>query len=176
MLKNSLIRKKATQKGMIGENKDKGTEGEEEETQDLNKIVRRIGDELNINEMNYQKTLTGHVENERLWKLQKCLVGKVAAFCETKSLADIISGMGLCEISMKRIQGNYFLIKIPDEELTEILKQKEWSYLKEFFIHIELWLERGYEGKEFHGSKYQESPCIAGTTKLLKGLLVYGEI
>ncbi|KAH1090639.1 hypothetical protein J1N35_017896 [Gossypium stocksii] len=50
--------------------------------------------------------------------------------------------MGLGEISVKRIQRNFFLIEIPDEELFEILKQREWSYLKEFFINIEPWSEK----------------------------------
>ncbi|PPS04722.1 hypothetical protein GOBAR_AA15947 [Gossypium barbadense] len=50
--------------------------------------------------------------------------------------------MGLGEIRVKRIQGNHFLIEIPDDELFEILKQREWSYLKEFFIHIASWTEK----------------------------------
>ncbi|KAK5834189.1 hypothetical protein PVK06_018063 [Gossypium arboreum] len=50
--------------------------------------------------------------------------------------------MGLGEISVKRIQGNYFLIEIPDDELYDILKQGDWSYLKEFFIHIPPWSEK----------------------------------
>ncbi|TYI19165.1 hypothetical protein ES332_A07G145500v1 [Gossypium tomentosum] len=49
--------------------------------------------------------------------------------------------MGFGDICVKRIQGNFFLIEIQDEELLEILKQREWSYLKEFFINIVPWLE-----------------------------------
>ncbi|KAL1180920.1 hypothetical protein V6Z11_A02G011200 [Gossypium hirsutum] len=88
------------------------------------------------------EVVQGHVEDELLWKFQKCLVGKVASFCELKSLADRVARMGLGEICVKRIQGNYFLLEIQDEELWEILKQREWSYLKEFFINIEPWSER----------------------------------
>ncbi|KAK5845665.1 hypothetical protein PVK06_001866 [Gossypium arboreum] len=50
--------------------------------------------------------------------------------------------MGLGEICVKRIRGNYFLIEISDEELLDILKQRKWSYLKEFFIHIKSWSEK----------------------------------
>ncbi|KAH1091893.1 hypothetical protein J1N35_019150 [Gossypium stocksii] len=67
---------------------------------------------------------------------------EVASFCESKSLADRIAGMGLGGISVKRIQCNHFLIKIPDDDLFDILKQKDWSYLKEFFIYIVPWLEK----------------------------------
>ncbi|PPS09552.1 hypothetical protein GOBAR_AA11091 [Gossypium barbadense] len=84
----------------------------------------------------------GHVENEQLWKLQKCLVREVVSFCEVKNLADRVVGMSLDEISVKRIQGNHFLIEIPDDELYDILKQRDWSYLKEFFIHIAPWSKK----------------------------------
>ncbi|PPR86359.1 hypothetical protein GOBAR_AA34326 [Gossypium barbadense] len=50
--------------------------------------------------------------------------------------------MGLGDICVKRIQGNYFLIEILDEELFDILKQRDWSYLKELFISIEPWSEK----------------------------------
>ncbi|TYI32171.1 hypothetical protein ES332_A04G040300v1 [Gossypium tomentosum] len=67
---------------------------------------------------------------------------EVASFCKVKNLADRVAGMGLGEISVKIIQGNYFLIEIPDDELYDILKQGDWSYLKEFFIHIAPWSEK----------------------------------
>ncbi|PPR84772.1 hypothetical protein GOBAR_AA35943 [Gossypium barbadense] len=38
--------------------------------------------------------------------------------------------------------GGLFLQKIPDDELYDILKQGDWSYLKEFFIHIAPWSEK----------------------------------
>ncbi|PPS11771.1 hypothetical protein GOBAR_AA08864 [Gossypium barbadense] len=40
-----------------------------------------------------------------------------------------------------RIQGRHFLVEISDEELVDLLRQTEWSYLKDFFIKIELWSE-----------------------------------
>ncbi|TYH06052.1 hypothetical protein ES288_A08G127300v1, partial [Gossypium darwinii] len=35
-----------------------------------------------------------------------------------------------------------FLVEIPDEELMDLLRQTEWSYLKDFFIKIEPWSEK----------------------------------
>ncbi|KAB2065219.1 hypothetical protein ES319_A09G075800v1 [Gossypium barbadense] len=87
------------------------------------------------------KVVQDHIEDEHLWKLQKCLVVEVASFCETRTLEDRIVRMGLGEIKLKRIQGNYFLLEIPDVELLGILKQKDWSYLKDFFISITHWFE-----------------------------------
>ncbi|TYI05915.1 hypothetical protein ES332_A10G121900v1 [Gossypium tomentosum] len=82
-----------------------------------------------------------HVENEQLWKLQYCLIGEVASFCNAYSLYDRIANLGLGELIVKRIKGRYFLIEVPDDELMEILKQRDWAYLKEFFINIEPWSE-----------------------------------
>ncbi|PPR92572.1 hypothetical protein GOBAR_AA28098 [Gossypium barbadense] len=48
--------------------------------------------------------------------------------------------MGLGEICVKRIQRNYFLIELSDKEILDILEQREWSYLKEFFVNIEPWI------------------------------------
>ncbi|TYI19650.1 hypothetical protein ES332_A07G179200v1, partial [Gossypium tomentosum] len=50
--------------------------------------------------------------------------------------------MGLGELIIKRIQGRYFMIEVPDEEMMEILKQRDWAYLNEFFIKVELWTEK----------------------------------
>ncbi|KAK5802384.1 hypothetical protein PVK06_029973 [Gossypium arboreum] len=50
--------------------------------------------------------------------------------------------IGLGEIIVRRIQGRHFLVEISDEELIELLRQTEWSYLKDFFIKIEPWLEK----------------------------------
>lgn len=83
---------------MEGETKRKETEEEMEETSKANTIEQRIGDESIIKEMNQTKVVQGHVEDEHLWKLQKCLVGKVANFCEIKSLADKIARMGLAKL------------------------------------------------------------------------------
>ncbi|KAH1064347.1 hypothetical protein J1N35_029334 [Gossypium stocksii] len=50
--------------------------------------------------------------------------------------------MGFGELKVKRIQGRFFLIEVPNEELLEILRQRDWAYLKEFFISIEPWSEK----------------------------------
>lgn len=50
--------------------------------------------------------------------------------------------MALGEIRVRRIQGRLFLIEMPDEELLELMKQNEGSYLKDFFIRIEQWSEK----------------------------------
>ncbi|PPR96935.1 hypothetical protein GOBAR_AA23729 [Gossypium barbadense] len=113
-----------------------------EDTRRRNLLDSCLGDSSGVAGLKMAEVVQGHVEDELLWKFQKCLVGEVASFCELKSLADKVARMGLGEICVKRIQGNYFLLEIQDKELLEILKQREWSYLKEFFINIEPWSER----------------------------------
>ncbi|KAG4202807.1 hypothetical protein ERO13_A05G359750v2 [Gossypium hirsutum] len=62
-------------------------------------------------------------------------------------MAERLSKFGLEEISVKRIQGRFFLIEVPDNEFMEVLKQKDWAYLKECFIKIEPWLEKRFLSK-----------------------------
>ncbi|MBA0764811.1 hypothetical protein Gotri_014099, partial [Gossypium trilobum] len=92
--------------------------------------------------MNKIKVVEDHIENEQLWNLQRCLVGETASFYNTTSLSERIARIGLGELTVKKIQGRYFLIEVPDDELLEILKQKDWAYLKEFFINIEPWSKK----------------------------------
>lgn len=33
-------------------------------------------------------------------------------------------------------------MEVPDEELTDLLKQTKWSYLSDFFVKIEPWSEK----------------------------------
>ncbi|PPD89730.1 hypothetical protein GOBAR_DD13332 [Gossypium barbadense] len=93
-------------------------------------------------ELNNPKIVVGHIENEQLWKLQRCLIGDTTTFCNLNSLSERNTCMGLGELNIKRIQGRYFLIEVPNEKLMEILRQKEWAYLKEFFINVEPWTEK----------------------------------
>ncbi|TYH93990.1 hypothetical protein ES332_A12G011100v1 [Gossypium tomentosum] len=84
------------------------------------------------------------VEEELLWKLQSCVVGESATVCYLRSMADRLARFGLGEISVKRIQGRFFLLEVPDEEYMEVLKQNGWAYLKDYFITIEPWSEKRY--------------------------------
>ncbi|KAH1064456.1 hypothetical protein J1N35_029443 [Gossypium stocksii] len=84
----------------------------------------------------------GHVEDEQLWKLQRCLEGTTAMCCDSKSLFEIIVRNGLGEIKIRRIQGRHFFIEIPNVELFNVLKQNDWAYLREFFIKIERWSKK----------------------------------
>ncbi|PPD67330.1 hypothetical protein GOBAR_DD35792 [Gossypium barbadense] len=129
--RNPSFLKESSQKGLENVKRGKEVEEQLEDVQTPNMLDRRVAE-----------VVQGHVEDEQLWKLQKCLVGEVASFCELKSLVDKVARIGLGEIGVKRIQGNYFLIEIQDKELFEILKQREWSYWKEFFIKIKPWSER----------------------------------
>ncbi|TYH14639.1 hypothetical protein ES288_A06G236700v1 [Gossypium darwinii] len=59
-------------------------------------------------------------------------------------MAERLTKFGLGEISLKRIQGRFFLLEVPDVEYLEVLKQNDWAYLKECFISIEPWSEKRF--------------------------------
>ncbi|KAK8553272.1 hypothetical protein V6N13_105190 [Hibiscus sabdariffa] len=61
-----------------------------------------------------KKRVTGHVEEEDIRKLKRCLV----------------------EVGREK-----FLITIEDEDLFLMLEDLQWSYLKEIFVGVELWKE-----------------------------------
>ncbi|KAG8491579.1 hypothetical protein CXB51_014853 [Gossypium anomalum] len=140
--RNSSYSEESNKKRLDNVGRGKEGKGKIEDEWNLNLLERSSGVGSGLVGMKMAGVVQGHVEDELLWKYQKCLVGEVASFYELKSLADRITRMGLGDICVKRIQGNFFLIEIQDEELLEILKQREWSYLKEFFINIEPWSER----------------------------------
>ncbi|TYI24394.1 hypothetical protein ES332_A06G230900v1 [Gossypium tomentosum] len=95
-------------------------------------------------EINQARVVQGFVEEELLWKLQRCLVGESATVCDISSMAERLTKFGLGEISLKRIQGRFFLLEVPDVEYLEVLKQNDWAYLKECFISIEPWSEKRF--------------------------------
>ncbi|KAH1114712.1 hypothetical protein J1N35_008090 [Gossypium stocksii] len=140
--RESLVFKDSVKDREVGENKRKGFVVVKEKTWDDNTSDYRRNVETSLRKENQSKVVQGHIEEEHLWKLQKCLIGEVASFCETRIIEDRVARMGLGEISVKRIQGNFFLIEIPDEVLFDILKQRDWSYLKEFFISIIPWSKK----------------------------------
>ncbi|TYH18868.1 hypothetical protein ES288_A05G307200v1, partial [Gossypium darwinii] len=119
-----------------------------------------------------KRVVQGHVEEEWLWNLQKCLVCESILICDSKSLNDRIAKTGLGEIIVRRIQGRHFLVEIPDEELLDLLRQIEWSYLKDFFIKIEPWSEKlkinervawiEVSGVPLHCWKYETFKRVAG--------------
>ncbi|KAH1037927.1 hypothetical protein J1N35_039670 [Gossypium stocksii] len=82
------------------------------------------------------------MEDEMLWKLQRCLVGESTSVCDTRSMTERLTKFGLGEIIVKRMQGRFFFIKVSDEEYMEVLKQNDWGYLKECFISIEPWSKK----------------------------------
>ncbi|KAH1073111.1 hypothetical protein J1N35_025439 [Gossypium stocksii] len=61
-----------------------------------------------------ERRVKGFVDEEQLWKLEKCLVGKVANVCDSRSLVERLAKFGLGELIIKRIQGRFLLIEVPD--------------------------------------------------------------
>ncbi|KAK8708209.1 hypothetical protein V6N13_059253 [Hibiscus sabdariffa] len=97
--------------------------------------------ELNPRESKCKKVI-GHVEEEELWKLQKCLVGETSMVCSVQYLAKRLEAWGLNGIKILRMGGKLFLLTFEDEDLYIMLEDLEWSYLKEIFCKIDVWSEK----------------------------------
>ncbi|KAK8576180.1 hypothetical protein V6N13_090657 [Hibiscus sabdariffa] len=88
------------------------------------------------------KKVMGHVNDEDLWNLQKCLVGETTSVCSVKSNADRLEAWGLNGISVQRMGGKSFLLSFEDEDLFIMLEDLEWAYLKEIFCKVVVWSEK----------------------------------
>ncbi|KAK8663511.1 hypothetical protein V6N13_083327 [Hibiscus sabdariffa] len=87
------------------------------------------------------KRVIGHIEEETLWKLGRCLIGTMATVCSSSMVEERLNKWGLGEITVKSLGGRDFLIEINDPELYKLLEDLHWSYLKEVFINVEPWSE-----------------------------------
>ncbi|KAE8704165.1 hypothetical protein F3Y22_tig00110458pilonHSYRG00103 [Hibiscus syriacus] len=83
----------------------------------------------------------GHVDEDSVRKLKRCLVGVMAGVCSVGSIIDRLHNWGLGEIKVQRLHGNSFLLTIEDEDLFIMLEDLQWTYLKEIFVDIMLWTE-----------------------------------
>ncbi|KAK8703572.1 hypothetical protein V6N13_047226 [Hibiscus sabdariffa] len=89
----------------------------------------------------HQVKIQGHVENESLWKLSKCLVGSMATDCSVESVKDMLHTWGLGDTKVKSLGGKNFLLQIEDEELLKLLEEQKWSLLEEVFTQVDYWTE-----------------------------------
>ncbi|KAK8543759.1 hypothetical protein V6N13_025927 [Hibiscus sabdariffa] len=87
------------------------------------------------------KKIVGHVEDEDLWRMKRCLVGVMANVCSVQSIILILQGWGLGDIKIQRMGGKTFLLMIEDDELYIMLEDLDWSYLKEILCKVEPWSE-----------------------------------
>ncbi|KAK8615001.1 hypothetical protein V6N13_068787 [Hibiscus sabdariffa] len=87
----------------------------------------------------HKKKVLGHVVDEDLWKLQRCLIGEMASVCSVQSIVNRLEQWGLNGIKVQRIGGKVYLLSFEDEDLYIMLEDLEWSYLKEIFCKVEEW-------------------------------------
>ncbi|KAK8676433.1 hypothetical protein V6N13_142007 [Hibiscus sabdariffa] len=65
----------------------------------------------------------------------------MASICSVSSISDRLIKWGLGEIKVQRMGAKSYLLTIEDEDLFLMLKDLEWSYLKEIFSDIRPWSE-----------------------------------
>ncbi|KAE8729664.1 hypothetical protein F3Y22_tig00003435pilonHSYRG00045 [Hibiscus syriacus] len=88
-----------------------------------------------------RKEVVGHVDEDEVRKLRRCLVGVMAGVCSVGSIVGRLQKWGLGEIRVQRLRGKSFLLTIEDEDLFIMLEDLQWSYLKEIFVDVMLWIE-----------------------------------
>ncbi|KAK8635012.1 hypothetical protein V6N13_022890 [Hibiscus sabdariffa] len=87
------------------------------------------------------KRISGHVMEEELWKLRRCLVGEMASICSLRSIVLRLQEWGLGEIRVQRMGSKLFLLSFEDDELYMMLEDLNWSYLREIFMEVRPWSE-----------------------------------
>ncbi|KAK8696475.1 hypothetical protein V6N13_001609 [Hibiscus sabdariffa] len=88
------------------------------------------------------KRVKGVVHNEDLWKVKRCLVGTMNIVCSVRSIKLRLHEWGLVETNVKRLYGKSYLLDFVNDDLYMMLKDVNWSYLKEIFLEIKPWSEK----------------------------------
>ncbi|KAK8622341.1 hypothetical protein V6N13_117262 [Hibiscus sabdariffa] len=88
---------------------------------------------------NYFRRIQCHIEDETLWRLNKCLLATMATVCSSVSVMERLHSWGLGEIEVKSLGGRKLLVVINDDELLNHLEEQDWSLVKEVFMDIEKW-------------------------------------
>ncbi|KAK8701470.1 hypothetical protein V6N13_019857 [Hibiscus sabdariffa] len=106
--------------------------------------LRRVSDDIVEVSMGNEKPkrIVGHVEDEELWHLRRCLVGVSGTICSVSSIHQRLVTWGLGEIYVQRLGPKMFLLTIEDEKLFLMLEDVNWSYLKELFKEVIPWSEK----------------------------------
>ncbi|KAK8652711.1 hypothetical protein V6N13_126736 [Hibiscus sabdariffa] len=88
------------------------------------------------------KRIIGHVENEDLRNLRRCLAGVMDMVCSVSSIHSRLLKWGLGDINVQRLGAKTYRLTIMDEELSQMLEDVNWSYLKEIFSDVIPWSEK----------------------------------
>ncbi|KAL4290530.1 hypothetical protein GQ457_14G023320 [Hibiscus cannabinus] len=88
------------------------------------------------------KRVIGHIENEELWKLRKCLVGVMDSVCSVSNIHNRLLKWGFGDINVQRLGAKSYLLTFMDEDLAEMLEDVNWSYLREIFSDVQPWSEQ----------------------------------
>ncbi|KAK8557199.1 hypothetical protein V6N13_013475 [Hibiscus sabdariffa] len=87
----------------------------------VQKVRTRVSTEEDIGKEKF-KRIIGHVENEDLWNLRRCLVGVMDMVCSVSSIHSRLLKWGLGDINVQRLGAKTYLLTIMDEELSQMLE------------------------------------------------------
>ncbi|KAK8707430.1 hypothetical protein V6N13_058491 [Hibiscus sabdariffa] len=65
----------------------------------------------------------------------------MATVVYAETIGDGLHGWGLGDTKVKSLGGQKFLLQFEDEELVQLLEEKNWSLLEEVFSKVEYWSE-----------------------------------
>ncbi|KAK8714564.1 hypothetical protein V6N13_149754 [Hibiscus sabdariffa] len=112
-------------------------------TSERNKGPCVEGTESRIKEVVNQKIrkVLGHIEEEDLRKLKRCLVGESSTGVSISIIQNKLIKRGLGDIKVQRLGGKLYLHSFEDDDLFLMLKELNWSHLKEIFSNVMPWSE-----------------------------------
>ncbi|KAK8633341.1 hypothetical protein V6N13_014187 [Hibiscus sabdariffa] len=134
------------------------------------------GIESRIKELVNQKIrkVLGHIEEADLRKLKRCLVGESSTGVSISIIQNKLIKRGLGDIKVQRLGGKLYLLSFEDDDLFLVLKELNWSHLKEIFSNVMPWSEDIGAWIDLHGWWCREFRYIVGITLQSKELQNYG--
>ncbi|KAL4291680.1 hypothetical protein GQ457_14G004930 [Hibiscus cannabinus] len=102
----------------------KGIDDQQKDYKVEARIEKKIPTEIGFERENI-KRIAGHVENEELWKLRRCLVGEMETVCSVSSIHDRLINWGLGDINVQRLGAKLYLLTFLDEDLFVMLEDGE---------------------------------------------------
>ncbi|KAL4296733.1 hypothetical protein GQ457_12G029330 [Hibiscus cannabinus] len=107
---------------------------------DIVRLVQEV--EKDQRERIYTKSIQGHVDNEILWTLSKCVIGTTTSACSMNVVKKRLHNWGLGHIRVKSLGGQKFLLHFQDEELLKLIEERNLALLEEVFTEVERWSEQ----------------------------------
>ena len=77
-----------------------------------------------------KKSCNAFVDSEVIHRMELCVVGRAKGLYSVEWLQEYFGTQGIYNVFTKKISAKHFLIEFPNEETVEMVKQKDWEWLR----------------------------------------------